>query len=88
MDEKREEPREMLSAKRRAFVLELRDLTMRHGVAVGGCGCCESPFLLDVDTSDERAGYGIASRTGGQLTWLEAGESFDGLGGQTIERVD
>ncbi len=27
------------------FLRELAALTNRYGIAVGGCGCCDSPYL-------------------------------------------
>lgn len=29
------------------FLKELTELTQKHGIAIGGCGCCGSPFLYD-----------------------------------------
>ncbi|MEU0950483.1 hypothetical protein ABZ379_48870 [Streptomyces canus] len=29
-----------------AFLAELSALTVKHGLAVAGCGCCGSPFLV------------------------------------------
>jgi hypothetical protein len=42
--------------KYRQFLLELRELTNKHGLAIGGCGCCGSPFLDEI-TPDDRGGY-------------------------------
>lgn len=64
------------AARRQAFLLELRELTRKHGVAIGGCGCCGSPWLdEDVDVSDERAGY---SEDSGELRWIAPGDNADG----------
>lgn len=30
-----------------AFLADLDALTEKHGIAIGGCGCCKSPFLED-----------------------------------------
>lgn len=32
-----------------AFLAELAALTKAHGLAIGGCGCCGSPFVYDVN---------------------------------------
>jgi hypothetical protein len=35
-----------------AFLTELSALTAKHRIAIGGCGCCGSPYLDDItDTS-------------------------------------
>jgi len=58
------------AARRRAFMLELRELTIKHGISIGGCGCCSSPYLdYEADTSDERAGYALLEGDDGELTW-------------------
>lgn len=28
------------------FLVELRDLCGRYGYKIGGCGCCDSPWLV------------------------------------------
>lgn len=30
------------------FLKELTELTKKHGLAIGGCGCCGSPFIYEV----------------------------------------
>lgn len=32
-------------AREEAFMLDLKELTVKHGVVIDGCGCCGSPFL-------------------------------------------
>lgn len=57
------------------FILELRQLTLKHGVAIGGCGCCGSPWLDEnADVSDERAGYIYGSE---ELRWIAPGNKYD-----------
>jgi hypothetical protein len=34
-----------------AFLKDLTELSRRHGIAIGGCGCCHSPFLKDADSA-------------------------------------
>mgnify|MGYP001442366278 CR=1 FL=1 len=57
-----------LAARRLEFLFELRELTRKYGISIGGCGCCGSPWLDDnADVSDERAGY---SEESGELRWI------------------
>ena len=52
-----------------AFLSDLRALTIKHGVAIAGCGCCGSPFLDDkVDVSDPGAGY--VHESGSDVVWI------------------
>lgn len=29
------------------FLLELSELTNKYEIAIGGCGCCGSPYIID-----------------------------------------
>ena len=29
------------------FLLELKELYKKHNFAIGGCGCCDSPYVVD-----------------------------------------
>lgn len=42
------DPRERV----RAFLDELTQLSRRYGLVVGGCGCCGSPNLMDLDNEE------------------------------------
>lgn len=60
----------------RVFLVGLERLTRETGVAIGGCGCCGSPFLIDdADVSDERSGY---SNNGyaGEVTWVTPSDEY------------
>lgn len=62
------------AAKQLAFLLELRELSRKHGIAIGGCGCCGSPWLdMGADVSDERAGY-MKDHEG--LRWIAPSDDF------------
>ena len=57
------------------FLLELAALTRKHGVSIGGCGCCGSPWLdAKADVSDQRAGYSMSS---GELMWVAPSDKYD-----------
>lgn len=36
-----------------SFLFELEQLTIKYGIAILGCGCCGSPYLIDVDYGDD-----------------------------------
>lgn len=35
------------------FLKELTELTKKHGIYIGGCGCCGSPYLGPTDKTTE-----------------------------------
>lgn len=43
------------------FLKELADLTAKHGLVIGGCGCCGSPFLerTDDDSTDRPTRFNL-----------------------------
>jgi hypothetical protein len=40
-----------------AFIADLDALTEKHGIAIEGCGCCMSPYLVKAGT-DSCIGFG------------------------------
>ena len=36
-----------------AFIKELTELTIKHRMEIGGCGCCDSPYLLGLDNEHQ-----------------------------------
>lgn len=36
-----------------AFIKELSELTIKHRVEIGACGCCDSPYLLGLDNEQQ-----------------------------------
>ena len=62
--------------RKQQFLFELAELTRKHGISIGGCGCCGSPWLnLNADVSDPRAGYSMCE--GDQLKWISPGNVRD-----------
>jgi hypothetical protein len=41
---------EKIIARMDGFLQELNELTRRHKIKIGGCGCCGSPWLEDCST--------------------------------------
>jgi len=39
-----------------AFLADLSELTRKHGIRIGGCGCCGSPWACALEP-DGRDGY-------------------------------
>lgn len=39
------------------FIKDLTKLSRRYGVQIGGCGCCGSPFLGDIQKDQQGGSY-------------------------------
>lgn len=52
-----------------AFLKDLTALAHKHGIIIGGCGCCSSPYLQDIDASDSGSVYQW-SGDGSQELWF------------------
>lgn len=50
------------------FLVELTKLTMKYGVAIGGCGCCGSPYLWHME--NPKGVYTIGT-SGDDLSFIE-----------------
>lgn len=53
------------------FLADLAIVTLKHGIAVEGCGCCESPFLWDLEEGNgiPVTPVGEEGPPSGQLSW-------------------
>jgi len=49
------------------FIIGLEKLTRETGIAIGGCGCCGSPFLFKADITSEESGYSNYV----EITWTD-----------------
>jgi hypothetical protein len=36
------------------FLEELAALSIKHGIDIGGCGCCRSPYLSELEATEGR----------------------------------
>ena len=61
------------------FLLGLRELTLKYGVSIAGCGCCGSPFLRDVPLSatSDQGGYRVNSHDGEEVGFVQPSNEFD-----------
>jgi hypothetical protein len=52
----------------KAFLAELSELSRKHKIEIGGCGCCGSPFLFPL-TDKELDGRYTLSHAEDYLRW-------------------
>jgi len=50
------------------FLKDLTELTNKHKIVIGGCGCCESPWIEEADFIGE---YHASGSDGGNLYFVE-----------------
>lgn len=56
---------------KRAFLIELTELSRKHNIVITGCGCCGSPNVVERDCSNLEAGYGSGTC---DVQWLAPGD--------------
>jgi len=42
---------------KKAFLEGLTKLTKRHGITIGGCGCCGSPWIMQYERDKLKGGH-------------------------------
>jgi hypothetical protein len=59
----------------RAFLIELSELSRKHGLLIGGCGCCGSPYIMRKEDNQEPSGY--LTYNSGDLSWISPRKETD-----------
>ena len=58
----------MFTEKEKEFLIGLTELTRKTGIAISGCGCCSSPYLIEAPgVDDPKSGYGKGAA---DVKWL------------------
>jgi len=66
--------RELTDAKK-SFMVGLEKLSRETGIVIWGCGCCNSPEMLEDADMSKLAGYGFGDN--GQLKWITPADVYD-----------
>ena len=46
-----------MTTKQDEFITELTALSIKYNLWIGGCGCCQSPWAMPLDTKTENSKY-------------------------------
>jgi hypothetical protein len=63
-----------MNDREKEFLIGLRELTNKTGVAIGGCGCCGSPFMYETKPN-EQAGYGTGVNS--DVQWITPDDEYE-----------
>ena len=61
--------------KKKQFLIGLEKLTRETGIIIDGCGCCGSPYLIEVNALPEDAGYGKIGVS--EVGWITPHDRFN-----------
>jgi hypothetical protein len=51
------------------FLEELSELTRKYGITIGGCGCCGSPWLMEMEDGETDSEYRYRADCKQDLSW-------------------
>lgn len=69
MNKAQKQEKAVFERKATKFIAELTALTRKHGIAIGGCGCCGSPFLMDAKAPKDPTKAYLVSDDFTELRW-------------------
>lgn len=52
------------------FLKDLTKLSRKHKITIGGCGCCGSPYLVEIKKSGRYVIENIETSTPEKLQWI------------------
>jgi hypothetical protein len=52
------------------FLEDISIASMKHGIYIEGCGCCDSPYLCEMDDKTKHGDYKYTELIGDHLTWV------------------
>ena len=61
--------------KEKEFLIGLTELTKRTGIVIGGCGCCGSPNLQEIENIPEESGY-VLCVGDSDVGWIHPGDDY------------
>ena len=59
------------------FLKELTELTKKYGIAIEGCGCCSSPYLIKKPKAQLDGKYVITESPDYNVRWLSWANELD-----------
>ena len=59
------------------FLIGLEKLTRKTGIEIAGCGCCDSPYLIDATISGDSSGYAYGVDGEDRLSWIDPSNRID-----------
>ncbi len=55
-----------------AFLSELSQLTIKYGIEIAGCGCCNSPFLVEQNKDGRYKSNACSGNPDDRIIFMEA----------------
>jgi len=60
-----------------AFLCDLEEISRKHGIVIGGCGCCGSPFMNAMGRKTEGQCCYASFMNGSDIKWMTKTEAED-----------
>lgn len=59
-----------------AFLTDLTELTRKHKITIGGCGCCGSPHLTGHNEIDPIGHYVLNTPYRSEVRWIDPNDYY------------